>query len=146
MKIKLLHEHDGLRTFALVLATGEEAVAGLERFAAEQRITGASLTGIGAFRRLTWGYFDWDRKDYERTKLEEQVEVVSLVGNLARKGDQPKLHAHIVVARRDGAAVGGHLLEGYVRPTLEIVVIETPAYLRRRMDEETGLALIDLPG
>ena len=69
---------------------------------------------------------------------------MSLAGNIALKDGQPKVHAHIVVARENGNAVGGHLLEAHVRPTLEVVVTETPAYLQRREDPETGLALIDL--
>jgi uncharacterized protein len=82
--------------------------------------------------------------DYKHIPIDEQVEVVSLVGNVARGDDGPRLHAHVVVGRKDGAAYGGHLLEAVVRPTLEIVLVETPARLRRRTDPSTGLALIDL--
>ncbi len=144
MKTKLLDDHHGMRTFAVVFDEGDEIVEGLLQFAREHDVNGAALTAIGAVSDLTWGYFDWDRKDYRRTALREQVEVVSLAGNIALKDDQPKVHAHIVVGRADGAAVGGHLLEAHVRPTLEVVVVETPAYLRRRVDRETGLPLIDL--
>jgi predicted DNA-binding protein with PD1-like motif len=92
------------------------------------------------------GYFELQKRDYKRIDLDEQVEVVSLVGNVAIGHDGPKLHAHVVVGKRDGSAYGGHLIEGHVRPTLEIVLIETPAYLKRRSDPATGLALIDLSG
>jgi predicted DNA-binding protein with PD1-like motif len=54
------------------------------------------------------------------------------------------LHAHVVVGKRDGTAHGGHFLNGRVWPTLEMVVTETPAHLRRRKDDETSLPLIDL--
>jgi predicted DNA-binding protein with PD1-like motif len=68
-----------------------------------------------------------------------------LVGDLSLGTDgAPMLHAHVVVARRDGSTLGGHLLEGLVRPTLEIVVSETDAHLRRRYDERSGLPLIAL--
>jgi predicted DNA-binding protein with PD1-like motif len=144
MKTKLLNEAGDLRTFAIVFDIGDEVTDGLTRFAREQRITGASLTAIGALSDVTLGYFDWNDKRYHRTPLREQVEVVSLVGNIALGDDAPKLHAHIVVGRRDGTAYGGHLLDGHVRPTLEVVLVETPAHLRRRMDDQTGLALIDL--
>ena len=53
-------------------------------------------------------------------------------------------HAHVVLGRSDGSAIGGHLVEAHVRPTLEVVLVETPAHLRKRIDAETGLALIDL--
>jgi hypothetical protein len=93
---------------------------------------------------VTLGYFELEKRDYKRIPIDEQVEVVSLVGNIARGDDGPKLHAHVVVGKRDGAAFGGHLIDARVRPTLEVVLVETPAHLRRRSDPATGLALIDL--
>jgi predicted DNA-binding protein with PD1-like motif len=70
---------------------------------------------------------------------------MSLMDNIAQddKG-YPKLHAHVVVGKPDGTAHGGHLLDGYVRPTLEVVVVEAAQHLRRTMRSEFGLALLDL--
>lgn len=144
MKSKLLNESGGLRVFAVIFETGDEVVEGLKAFARQHRITGAQLTAIGALSEVTCGYFDWNSKDYRRIPVREQVEILTLTGNIGVKGEEPALHAHIVVGKSDGSAVGGHLLEGLVRPTLEAIVTETPAYLRRVPDEETGLALIDL--
>ena len=144
MRTKLLHERDGLRTFAVVFSRGDEVVTGLREFAREHKLTGASLTAIGAVSDITWGYFDWDRKDYINAALREQLEVLTLTGNIALEDGEPRIHAHIVLGRADGSAVGGHLLEAHVRPTVEVVAIETPSYLRRRIDAETGLALIEL--
>jgi predicted DNA-binding protein with PD1-like motif len=141
---KLLFSDGGLRTFAVVFSTGDDPVAGLKTFAAEHRIIGAQLTAIGAFSRATVGYFDWQRKDYLRIAVDEQVEVLALTGNLGTKDDEPALHAHVVLGRRDGAAQGGHLLEATVQPTLEVMVVETPQHLTRRFDAATGLPLIDL--
>ena len=144
MHSKLLFSDGGLRTFAVVFSTGDDPVAGLKTFAGEHRIIGAQLTAIGAFSRATVGYFDWERKDYLRIAVDEQVEVLVLTGNLGTKDDKPALHAHVVLGRRDGAAQGGHLLEATVQPTLEVMVIETPQHLRRRFDAATGLPLLDL--
>jgi predicted DNA-binding protein with PD1-like motif len=144
MRTKLLHERDGLRTFAVVFSHGDEVAAGLREFAREHQLTAASLTAIGALSDITWGYFDWDRKDYIRASRREQLEVLTMTGNIAVKDGEPQIHAHVVLGRADGTAVGGHLLEAHVRPTLEVVAVETPSYLRRRVDDETGLALIDL--
>ena len=144
MKSQRLDGSGGTRTFVLVFETGEQVTAPLLEFARAQDIDAASLTGIGAFERVTLGYFEIRKRDYERIPIDEQVEVVSLLGNVAHGDDGPKLHAHVVVGRKDGSAHGGHLLEAVVRPTLEIVLVETPAHLRRRMDPSTGLALIDL--
>jgi predicted DNA-binding protein with PD1-like motif len=102
------------------------------------------VTAIGAFREATLGYFDWETMDYLKIPVREQVEVVSLVGDVAEgeKGG-PKVHAHVVVSRRDGTALAGHLLEARVRPTLELILVdESPAHLQRRHDAESGLALI----
>ncbi len=142
MKWKQLQKGE-LRSFAVVLDTDDEVVETLTQFARDQELSASSFTGLGALRDVTLGYFAWDRKDYDRIQIGEQVEVVSLIGDvtLGEKGE-PKLHPHIVVAKRDGTAHGGHLLEGHVRPTLEIVLTETPAYLHRETDPETGLALI----
>jgi uncharacterized protein len=134
----------GERRFVVVLETGEEALGCLQSFAREHRLTAASFTGLGAFKDVTLGFFDIERKDYERIHLDEQVEVLTLVGNIATKDGEAKLHPHVVVSRRDGRAFGGHLLDGRVRPTLEVVVTETPAELRRETDPETGLPLLVL--
>ncbi|MFL6208712.1 MAG: PPC domain-containing DNA-binding protein [Pyrinomonadaceae bacterium] len=143
MKSKLIHD-GGEKTFVIVFDTGDEVVAGLLDFAREHR-RAASLTAIGAFERVTLGFFEAERKDYKKIFIDEQVEVLSLIGNITlAENDEPKVHAHVVVGRRDGTAHGGHLLEAHVRPTLEVVLTESPTRLRRKMDAEVGLALIDL--
>jgi predicted DNA-binding protein with PD1-like motif len=140
---KLIHDAPQ-RTFALVLDKGEEVVETLLAFAKEQRLTAAELTGLGALSDVVLGYFDWRKKDYTRIPIDEQVEVLNLTGNIALADGEPKLHPHIVLGKADGTAHGGHLLEAHVRPTLEVIVTESPAHLRRRSDPETGLALLRL--
>jgi predicted DNA-binding protein with PD1-like motif len=132
-------------TWALVFDKGDEAVSQLERWAKKQRLTAASLTAIGAFSDAVLGYFDPARKEYDEIPVDEQVEVLTLVGDVAVHEGEPKVHAHVVLGKRDGSAVGGHLLRAHVWPTLELVLREAPATLRKRHDPETGLALID-PG
>ena len=131
-------------TYAVVLAKGDEAMTALGRMIREQKIEAASITAIGAFERAVLGYFDWSIKDYKRIPVDGQVEVLSLIGDVAVSQGEPTLHLHAVLGRPDGSTVGGHLLEGHVRPTLEVTLIEPPAHLRKRKDPETGLALIDL--
>lgn len=126
----------------LVFETGEEVMSGLAAFAERNNITAASFTAIGAFSSAIVGYYEADRKDYKRIPINEQAEVLSIVGNIAMYNDKPRLHAHAVVARSDGTALGGHLFEGYVRPTLEVVLVESRVYLRREMNEATGLPLL----
>jgi predicted DNA-binding protein with PD1-like motif len=144
MRNTLLHEADGLRTFAVVLDKDDEAVDELLRFAREHDVTAAALTAIGACREATLGYFDPREKAYRDIPVREQVEVLSLIGDIAVKGSEPALHAHAVLGRRDGSTVGGHVKRVVVWPTLEVVVTESPVHLRKRIDDETGLALICL--
>ena len=145
MRAQLIHEHNGEKTFVLVFDKGEEVVAGLHEFATRQHIAAAHLTAVGAFHDVRLGYFERARKDYKHISLREQVEVLALVGNIALAKGQPKLHAHVVVGKSDGTAHGGHLLEAHVWPTLEVVAVESPRHLRRTIDEETGLALLQVP-
>ncbi len=145
-RYSLLHETDGLRTFGLVLRHGDKVCETLLGFARERELTAASVTAIGAFSGATLGFFDWERKDYDRIVVAEQVEVLSLTGDVSLAPDStPQLHLHVVLGKPDGTAHGGHLIEAEVRPTLEVMVTEAPPELRRRHDPESGLALIDLP-
>jgi predicted DNA-binding protein with PD1-like motif len=131
------------RTYAIVFDKGDEARAGLERFAREQNIDAAHLTAIGAFSGATLGYFDREKKEYQKIPVKEQVEVLSLIGDVAVYRGEPTVHAHVVVGRSDGTCRGGHLLEAHVWPTLEVILVESPKHLRKVYDPETGLALIN---
>lgn len=141
MESKLLNRGPP-QIYAVILQTGDEAVECLTRFAREHGLDAAQITAIGAFRRVTLGYFEMERKDYRRIELDEQLELLSLLADVALEQDEPKLHAHVVLGRSDGSTCGGHLLEAWVRPTLEAIVTESPSYLIRRHDPQTGLSLI----
>ncbi len=142
MQVKLLHDADGQRTYAVILATGDEVMSSLKDFATREKITAAQISAIGALSDATLAYFDWDRKAYQKIPVREQVEVASLLGDIAEANGKPALHLHIVIGKRDGTAMAGHLNEAHVRPTLEAIVTESPAHLRKRHDPESGLALI----
>lgn len=143
MRAKVLNEH-GERVFAVIFDKGEDPIAGLTRFAEEHNLNASGFTAIGAFSEATLGYFDWEKKDYEKIPVNEQVEVLALVGDIAMQGDKKKVHAHVVLGKRDGSACGGHLLRAKVRPTLEVILTEAPGYLKRVHDPETGLSLIGI--
>ena len=143
MKVTLLNEQ-GEKTYAVVFDKGDEAKAGLTEFARQQGLGASQITAIGAFSDATLGYFDREKKEYLKIPVNEQVEVVSLIGDVALDKGEPKLHAHVVVGKRDGSAMGGHLIEAHVRPTLELMLEESPAVLQRQFDPESGIALIRL--
>jgi predicted DNA-binding protein with PD1-like motif len=143
MNVKQLHAADGQRVFAVILETGEAVMESLQRFAEAERLTAAQITGIGAFSEAGLRYFDWERKEYLPIPVREQVEVASLIGDVAVSPEgKPALHVHLVLGRRDGTALAGHLAEARVRPTLELIVTESPAHLHKALDPESGLALI----
>ncbi|MCD6681541.1 MAG: DNA-binding protein [Burkholderiaceae bacterium] len=143
MMSRQVHESDGQRVFVAVLETGDEAMSSLKTLARQEKLSAAGITAIGAFSDAVLRYFDWDRKDYVDIPVNEQVEVASLVGDIGVDAHgEPALHVHLVLGRRDGSALAGHLAKGHVRPTLEVVVTESPAHLRRREDPATGLRLI----
>jgi uncharacterized protein len=143
MQHERIHENNGQRTYAVVLETGDEIMACLKSFVADERIATAQFSAIGALSDVVLMYFDWEKREYLRIPLREQVEVASMIGDVADGPDgKPSLHVHLVVGRRDGSAMAGHLAEAHVRPTLEAIVTESPAYLRKVKDPESGLALI----
>jgi uncharacterized protein len=142
MNSQLLISEDGEKTFAVVFDPGEEVLTGLETFANKANLTAARFTAIGALSDAVLGFFDLEKKEYHKTAVKEQVEVLMLAGNVASHKGKPKIHAHIVVGKRDGTAHGGHLLEAHVRPTLEVMFIEGPKILKRITNEAVGLALL----
>lgn len=144
MQSKKLAEHAGQKTYALIFETGDEVKEKLLSFAKQNGLGGSSFKAIGAFRDAVLGYFDWEKKEYKKIPVREQVEVLSLVGDIALKDGEPKLHAHVVLGRSDGSTLGGHLVEAHVRPTLEVILVEEPEHLQKQHDEESGLALIRL--
>ena len=143
MKWRLLDD-SAERTYVMVFDQGDEVIATLRTFARTEGLEASHVTAIGAFSEVTLGYFDRERRAYARIPIREQVEVLTLAGDIAIGDDGPSVHAHVVVGKRDGTAHGGHLMEARVWPTLEVVLADAPERLRRRMDPRVGLPLIDL--
>ncbi len=144
MKHSLLVE-EPQKMYVLVLESGEEVITTLNEFIRRENLTASQLTAIGAFSEVELGFFDFSIKDYKKIQITEQVELLSLNGDITlRPGGGHQLHGHVVLGKKDGTAHGGHLLSAKVHPTLELMLTETPVQLHRKHDEETGLDLIDL--
>lgn len=136
---------DSPKTFAVIMQTGDEITTELKKFASSRNLGGSSFKAIGALSHVQLGWFNWETKQYETAiELREQVELISLIGDIAMKGSNPEVHAHATVARRDGSAHGGHLMKATVRPTCELILTESPEYLQKTFDAESGLALIKI--
>jgi uncharacterized protein len=143
MKSKVVEDADVV-TYVVVCDPGDEAVSALTQFARAERLEAAQITAVGGFERATVGWFDRQARDYRRIQVNEQCELLSLIGDVAEGEDGPVVHVHAVLGLSDGTTRGGHLLEGRVFPTLEAIVTETPAELRKVMRPDIGIALIDL--
>jgi uncharacterized protein len=145
MQSKLVSKPNETRVWIAVLEKGEEVKQSLLSLAKKEAIGNASFVALGAFEKATIAYFEWQEKTYKHIPVDEQVEVITLVGDIVpdEKGNS-SLHAHTVLGRSDGSTRGGHLIDGRVRPTLEITITETPAHLTRRKHPELGVALIEV--
>jgi predicted DNA-binding protein with PD1-like motif len=118
MKSKLVAQEADQRIFVLILDQGEEASAAITRFAEQEHLHGASMTALGAFERAKVGWFDPKAQEYRPTSVDQQCEVLSVVGDIATGDDgNPSLHIHVVLGLSDGTTRGRHLMEGVVRPT-----------------------------
>ena len=145
MHSKVIHDAGGLRTIAAIFEVGDEVMSGLGELSRREKITGAQITGIGAFSDALLAYFEWDKRAYREISVDDQVEVASLIGDIGVNPDgSPAIHIHIVLGRLDGTAVAGHLVKAHVRPTLELILTDSPEHLCRRKDSESGLNLIRL--
>jgi uncharacterized protein len=143
--MKFRQINDSPQTFVLVFETGDELAAGLLEFAKAQKLSAASFKAVGALSSVRLGWFSWETKRYEPSvMLDEQIELLSLIGDVALRDGEPAVHAHAVIGKKDGTAHGGHLLRAFIRPTCEVVLTESPAHLQKFIDPESGLALIKL--
>ena len=141
MQVKRLEDD----TFIIRLETGEEIIDSLKQFADAYRVGFAAICAIGTFERVTLGYYDVPAKSYDSKQLDEPVEVLNLSGNIT-KGEHGEriVHAHVTVGRSDYTAMGGHVVEATVGPTVEVIVETAPRTIRRRHNPDTGLELWDL--
>jgi predicted DNA-binding protein with PD1-like motif len=141
MGYKLLN-NGSEKTYAMILQYGDEPIAQLKALAAKEKLFGCHFTAVGAFSETEVGFFDFKSRDYLKIRFSDQMEVLSMIGDITMYEDKPQVHAHVVLGKRDGSACGGHLLRGIVHPTLEIILTESPAWMRRQMDARSGLPLI----
>ncbi|WFE53204.1 PPC domain-containing DNA-binding protein [Micromonospora sp. WMMD1155] len=134
--------HPTGRVLVVVCDDGDEPVTVIGGALRRHELRAGRVTAVGGFREADVGWFDRQAGDYRRIPVREQVEVLSLPGDVAARDGEPALHVHAVLGRADGSTVGGHLLSARVWPTLEVIITEVAPELSKRVDPETGLALI----
>ena len=143
MKSKIVEDADVV-TYVVVCDQGDEAVSVLGQFARAERLEASQVTAVGGFERAVVGWFDRAAKQFRHIPIDQPAEVLSLIGDVAEGQDGPSMNLHVVLGLSDGTTRGGHLLEGQVFPTLEVIIREAPAELRKVMNPDIGIALIDL--
>lgn len=143
MKVKLISGDGVPKQYAVILSVGDEAYSGLLDFAEKYHVTSGHFNAIGALSSVVLAWFDPQKKMYRENRIHEQVEVATMVGDFALYQGKPTLHTHMVVARQDGTAFGGHVIEAIVAPTLEVFVTVDPVPLQRKHDPSSDLTLID---
>ena len=131
-------------SYVIRFEEGEVFPDRLLEFLAANAIRGGSFTGIGAMSRSTIAFFDIERKQYLDRELDEQMEVLAVVGNVAMHENEPLVHAHVTLGRKDYSVLGGHLRSGVVRPTLEITLDLSAKALERAVDPKYGLPTLNL--
>src|SRR5271156_4518894 len=143
MEGQLLNPGEPTKQYAVIFYQGDEAFSGLLEFAEKYHVTSAHFTAIGAVNGATLGWFDSQRKMYKKIPINGQHEVIGMSGDIALYQGKPVVHTHLMVGNSDGTTQGGHLLEAYVSPTLEVMVTEDPVTMQKRFDPATDLTLID---
>jgi uncharacterized protein len=143
MQVELLNPGEPTKQYAVIFYQGDEAFSGLLEFAHKYHVTSAHFTAIGALNRATLGWFDPQRKMYKKIPIDGQHEVIGMSGDIALYQGKPVVHTHMVVGSPDGTTRAGHVLDAYVSPTLEVMVTVDPITMKKRLDPETDLTLID---
>jgi predicted DNA-binding protein with PD1-like motif len=143
MHAKLVKDTPEEKVYAIIFTRGDEALSGLTDFAMAHDVQDAHFTAIGAVSSATLAWLDVPKKMYHRIAVPQQVEVVSLIGDIAGYNGKPVVHMHAVLARQDGTTVGGHVFELHVNPTLEVFMTVETSPPRKRADDASGMKLID---
>jgi hypothetical protein len=131
---------EGSRIF-IRLETGDEVHSSLAEVAAREHVPGGWFSGIGAASDVELGYYDLERKDYDRTRIEGDVEIASASGSLGLVDGKPFVHLHAVVSDRQCMPRAGHLFHAVTAATLEFVLFVADHPIERTRDEEIGLNL-----
>ena len=143
MQVRILKDSPEEKVYAVVFLKGDEVLSGLTDFAIKYKVSDAHFTGIGAISSATTAWLDIDKKLYHPTITNEQVEVLSLTGDIAAFNQKPVVHMHAVLGHRDGSTTGGHVWSLTANPTVEIFLTANNTILNKRPDPASGIKLID---
>lgn len=144
LKARLISEQaNGQKTYAIIFATNDEVLSGLTEFAKREKLTAAHFSAVGVLKSVRFEWFDHKRK-CPNIPVDQQVEIIALIGDVGLINGQHQVHAHSVVGLPDGEVRSGHLLQAIAGPTLEIFLTTSRSTLINQYDEETDLSLFSL--
>jgi uncharacterized protein len=127
------------------LESGERVAETLLGLLRAEGIGYAVVSGLGAVSQVQLSYWNAESRQYEAHEIEEQLEVVSLTGNVTLRETDPFLHLHVTLGRQDLTVLGGHFNDAVAHPTLEIWLQPENEPVQRVPDAASGLALMELP-
>jgi predicted DNA-binding protein with PD1-like motif len=139
--MELVHKEGNIAT--LVCRRGEEIINALTTYVAQNNITSAHLTGLGAVDEIEIAYYDVATQEYETHHLDEALEILNLTGNISTDNTgKTIIHVHGTFARRDLSVIGGHVTSMRVSGVGEIHLQTFSSGMHRRYDDETGLQVL----
>jgi len=140
----LLFSRFGPTRFVIRLEKGDDILPSLRRFAVENRIGAGVFEGIGSLNTVKLGHYDFHTKNYKFEVFSEDLEILSLSGNIATMNKAPLPHAHVTLGKNDFSVIGGHLDEGSFANMVEIGFSSISGKLVKSRDDEVGLNLLQL--
>jgi uncharacterized protein len=143
MQAKLIKDTPGEQVYSIIFYKDDEVMSGLTDFAIAHKVSDAHFTAIGAVTGATLAWLDIPKKMYRRIAVTQQVEVLSLIGDIAGFNGVPVVHMHAVLCKPDGSTIGGHVFELISNPTVEVFMTVDKTPLEKKADDASGMKLID---
>lgn len=131
-------------TYFVRIERGEKIIETLKNFCTKQKIKCGYFFGIGALGEAELAHYIVENRKYTSKKYKQPLEIVSMSGNITTMNNESYLHCHITLSDEKMKAVAGHLKEGKIAATCEIVLVRLNSNINRKYDELTGLNLMEL--
>ena len=143
VRVKLISDSGATRTYIMIFSPGDEIMSGLNEFAQKYNVKSAHFKAIGDAVTAKVGWYDQNKKMFKVISINTPAEITSIIGDIAISNGKPVVHAHINLATEDGIVHGGHLLEAFVGPTVELSMTVEPVPLYKGVNADTGVSLIN---
>lgn len=133
------------RVVVAKLEEGDDIIDSVAEVAKKHDIKSGLVNVIGAFKKVTIGYFDLNTKEYTFKTYDIPVEMTTCMGSVAQKDGKPIVHLHITIGKEDHSLLGGHLGQpSIISVTGEVFIYEFEPAIQRATDPKWGLSLMDL--